>query len=326
MPELTKADIEKWLVTEEEEFYIDGFRQRHNISPESSTLYVTFERLCEERKLKRVGRGIYKKIKQIPSVKKIDVSNQTIYDFKFPCSHSDNSSFGFDDLIRVYGGNAIVVVGVPNYGKTAFILNLLGENAHKHPCLLMGNEYSREDGKVSQGFSERLVNMNWSNLVNEDGTLNFDLKLIEKDYEEYVQRDYINLIDWILLTDEPYKIGEIIKAAKSRCGDGLVVIVLQKKRGSDLGIGGQYTEHFADVYFTIDPYGEWQSRITVGKVKSPKGRVTGRSWAFSIVDNGANLHNIREVVKCLKCKGSGYTKSGKCDSCEGYGWLEDDTQ
>ncbi|KKM70635.1 hypothetical protein LCGC14_1438650, partial [marine sediment metagenome] len=65
-----------------------------------------------------------------------------------------------------------------------------------------------------------------------------------------------------------------------------------------------------------------ESRITVGKVKESKGRVVGRSWAFSIWD-GVKLQNIREVVKCHTCYGFKYIKGkGKCTTCDAVGYID----
>ena len=62
------------------------------------------------------------------------------------------------------------------------------------------------------------------------------------------------------------------------------------------------------------------------EVKAPKGRATGRTFTFMIVDYGANLHNIREVVKCRKCWGKGYIRSGqnniRCQECDGKKYVD----
>ena len=76
----------------------------------------------------------------------------------------------------------------------------------------------------------------------------------------------------------------------------------------------------------IDSFGNNESLLTIGKVKAPKCRATGRTWAFDIVDFGANFHRIREVVKCYNCYGKGWKKSGNssvpCDVCSKTGYLD----
>ena len=65
MAEVTKQQIEAWLLDEEDEFYIDKFREKHKISPEHSNFYKAIGNLCKEKRLKRKGRGLYKQLKVI---------------------------------------------------------------------------------------------------------------------------------------------------------------------------------------------------------------------------------------------------------------------
>ena len=167
--------------------------------------------------------------------------------------------------------------------------------------------------------------MNWVEWM-VDGNPRFTLLPVGSDYEDYIESDWQNIIDWISLPGEYYLIDRVMKAIKDRVGNGVAVAVLQKNKGQEFAEGGQRSERYADVVLKIDPYGEKESILTIGKVKSPKGKSTGRTWAFSIVDYGANLYNIREVVRCPKCWGKGYIRSGqnniKCSGCQGKRFVD----
>ena len=158
--------------------------------------------------------------------------------------------------------------------------------------------------------------------MNGDGTPKFDLLPIRENFEDYVERGKLNIIDWINLTDQFYKIGKIFEDIKVAAGDGVAVAVLQKEEQQTLGRGKGFTRDLSDLYLTIDPLGEYQSRLTVGKVKDAKGWVTNRSWGFKIIDGGANLGGIREIKKCRNCWGKGYTNRGSCEDCLGTGWID----
>ena len=125
---LDKAQILKWLEDEEDEFYIDRFRSKYGISPESSVFHTTMSRLVDERKYKRLGRGLYRRIKQVKPVRWLEADESEYYDFRWPFAPRDNSSFGFEDMINVSPGDLIVIAGVGNYGKSCFVLNILGMN------------------------------------------------------------------------------------------------------------------------------------------------------------------------------------------------------
>jgi len=326
MADLTREQIMKWLESEENEFYIEPFRKKHDISPESSTLYVTLGRLCKERVLKSLGRGLYRKVKRVEPIRWHLADEGKFLELAYPKSRDDNTEFGFEDYINLSPGDLIVVGGVSNYGKSALVLNIMGENVDKYEFLLMGNEYATLGGRPSPKFKRRMMRMNWVNWLNGEGEPKFTLLPIRANFEDYIEPDKINIIDWINLTTEFYRIGQIIEDIKAGLGDGLAIIVLQKEEEAEMARGKGFTRDLADVYFTIDPFGDWQSRLTVGKVKDYKKRITGRMWGFSIVDGGANLHNIREIKKCPDCRGKGYIRFGQgykpCEGCEGLKYLD----
>ena len=281
-------------------------------------------RLREKRLTKPSGNrdGWFKVLLEIKPLKIAGVRAEDVYDFSFPRSYSDSSSFGFEDLITISEGDLIVLAGRSNAGKTTLAHNILGENAGKHQCKLMGSEVAGADGMILPKVLRRFKRMKSPHLFNGSGELNFTLLPIRADYEDYVMRDAFNIIDWIGVPKDVWTIGGILDGIKKAVGKGVAVAVLQKKRDSDYGYGGEPTEHYADVYMTIDPYGEFESRLTVGKVKEPKKRITGRMWAFKIVDFGANLADIREIDKCRKCWGRGFTKVGPCQNCNARGYID----
>ena len=197
--------------------------------------------------------------------------------------------------------------------------NILAENLNLMPPVLMGSEYTASNGKISPKFKRRMKRMSWVNWI-EDGKPKFQLYPVGADYEDYVQADSLNIIDWISLPGEYYLIDSVLKSIKDKIGKGIAVPVLQKNKTAENPEGGERAERYADIRLTIDPYGS-ESMLTLSRVKSPKGKAVGRMWAFDVVDYGANLHNIREIVKCTKCWGKGYIRSGqnsiRCDKCQG---------
>ena len=244
MAELTKAQIEIWLEKEEDEFQIDKFRAKYQIDPESDNFYKVISRLCLDKRLKRLGRGLYRKIKLVKPIKWRDADETEYYDLRFPCSHRDSSSFYFNDLINVSPGDLMVIGGVSNYGKTALALNILGENVDLHPCVLMGNEYTTLDNIPSPKLKRRLLKMDWVQWMDGSGNDKFSLLPIRNNFEDYIEQGKLNIIDWINLTDCFYKIGQILEDIKVGLGGGLAVVVLQKEEGAELARGRGFTRDF----------------------------------------------------------------------------------
>jgi len=322
MAELTKAQVEIWLDKEEEEFSIDKLRAKYKIDPNSDNFHKVISRLCIDKRLKRLGRGLYRKIKPIKPIRWRDADETKYYDFRWPKSHSDYSTFGFEDTINVSQNDLVVITGVSNYGKSTIALNILGENVDVNPCILMGNEYATLDNLPSPKFKRRMLKMDWVEWADGEDEDKFLLLPVRKDYEDYIEGGKLTIIDWINLTDNFYKIGQVLEDIKTATGQGVSVAVLQKEEGADLGRGKGFTRDMADVYFNIDPLGKLESRLTVGKVKDPKRPIEGRMWAFRIVDRGANLSDIREIEKCHICWGKMWKKYGNssvpCDCKTGY--------
>ena len=265
--------------------------------------------------------GIYKVIRKVEPVEWWRGETQEPLNFQFPKDYKLRTKFGLEDYIEVFEGDLILVTGASNYGKTALVINILAENLNSFECVLMGSEYTAADGKISPKFKRRLENMSWANWMN-GGSPRFTLLPVSEDFPDYIKPDCLNVIDWITLPGEYYLIDHVLKTSKDRIGKGVLVAVLQKHKGAEYGEGGERTERYADVYLKIDPFGESESLLTIGKVKSPKGKIFNRGWVFSVVDSGANIYNIREVKKCDNCFGKGWRHGVPCSACDKLGWIE----
>ena len=299
-----------------------GSKDDQNLRTQMSTNLVT------KKIVKPSGKndGIYKVLFPVEPVNWWDSPiKEEPLDFKFPRCYEDGTEFGFEDLVEVFAGDMILIAGASNYGKTTMALSIMGENLGLMPVVLMGSEYTASDGKISPKFRRRMKRMSWVKWITDDNKPRFELLPVGSDYEDYIKPDALNAIDWISLPGEYYLIDRVMKSIKDRIGTGVGVAVLQKNRTMEFAEGGERAERYADVCMYIDPYGN-ESMVRMGKVKAPKDKATGRMWAFSIVDYGANFHNIREIVKCNKCWGKGYTGSAnyykKCEVCNGLKFID----
>jgi len=219
---------------------------------------------------------------------------------------------------------------VSNFGKTTLALNFCGENIHHNP-VLMGNEYTTRIGDTDEyeptpRFLNRLDAMAWIEWTNGDGSDRFTLLPVREDYAEHVVKDKINIIDWINLdANKLYDISRVMDDIKAEIGRGIAIPVLQKGEGAQTARGGQFVKDFTDCELNIDKLTERESILTVGKVKESTRPVMGRTFAFGIM-SGVKLINLREIVKCPTCYGSGWRKEGNgkvpCDNCNRTGYID----
>ncbi len=326
--QLTIDVVRTWLkqVGLDREFHYTKVLDGQVAQPLYGHLRKMMHDLVQSKEIKPSGNrdGFYRVLAKATPVKWWEADGSVYFDLGHPTGHKDNTRFAWEELVNISPGDLILIGGVSNYGKSCLALNYLGENIDRYNCLVMGNEYTTLDGIPSPKFKRRLENMSWVQWFNGSGEPKFQLLPIRADFDCYVEKGKLNIIDWINMPENPYLIGRVLEDIKANLGDGVAIVVVQKSRTSELGVGGQFTEHFADLYLTIDPYGDWQSRVTIGKVKDAKARATGRSWAFKIEDSGANLAEIREIARCGKCYGKGVTARGRCFDCDGVGWVEMD--
>lgn len=328
MAEITTVEVKAFLQNiEGREISLDALRRELQIEQGSKSwdgIRNIMFHLVEQKVVKPSGRknGIYKVLRKVDPIR-VFGSNHKSSEFKlyFPRDFDTGIEIEIAEHIVVRGGDLILIAGVSNYGKTALAMNFLAENISSHP-VLMGNEYTTADGKVTPRFLNRINSMEGIDWVDEDGNDNFTLMPVLEDYAEYIVKDRINIIDWINIeTGEHYMIGSLLKSIKQEVGDGVAIAVIQKAEGAVAGRGGQFTKDFADVELLIEKYGERESRLTVGKVKEYTRNIIGRSWAYEIV-GGVKLINIREIRRCKRCYGKGYNSKGACEDCNEKGWVD----
>ena len=198
-------------------------------------------------------------------------------------------------------------------GKSAFAHNFLWRNMDSYPCVLMGNEYTPVK------FKRRISRMTWNNPLDENGKPKFELIRRFENWADIVEPDKITIIDWIALPgNELYNIGHVIQGIQSKIGNGIALIVLQKDEASSLGRGRAFSEELSSLYLTID-----KKRMTVRKAKEWFDHDPNREvYGFEITNGGTEFRNIRPLVKCFSCHGSGQYKGGECFDCYGTGYVD----
>ena len=220
---------------------------------------------------------------------------------KYPRGVEDNTSFGFEDSILMYPAGLIVIAGEGNTAKTAWCLNFMIENMDNYPCYYFTSEFN--DAK----FLDRMSHFDWVDIY-KDGKPKFTLAEHTAHWQDVIQPDAINIVDWIYIEDEMWKVRTVMKNIIAQLKRGIAVIVLQKRSYKMVGEGGEATKDLADVYLTIRNDKELKKKVLkVEKVKSPRNGVDEegntilnpnfREWSFDIVQSGSRFHNITALEK-----------------------------
>ena len=274
--------------------------------------------------------GVYKVIKRVEPVRVFIPGRERrpIFNLKFPEDKQKGMEIEIAEKFIIREGDLITLGGVKNKGKTLLCLNFAATNLDTVP-VLMGNEYTvfTEGGfEPAPRFLSRLDRMSkWVNWVDEKGYDRFILLPVKEDYAEHIVKDKINIIDWINIdANQLYDIGKVLEGIKSNLGRGIAIVALQKSDKATDPRGGQFAKDFSDIMLLLDGYGTGDGDIlmTVGEVKEKRSPISGKTYAYTITEEGTEIWNFREVKKCPDCRGAGYKAGKECNLCLGHKFVD----
>ncbi len=284
--------------------------------------------LTKEKIVRPSGKkdGVYRVVEQVEPVRVFMPGRERRppVELIFPKDFNTGKEMDFAEDVIIREGDLILISGMSNFGKTTLCLNFCGENIDKNP-VLMGNEYTslvESEYVPSPRFFNRLEAMDWVEWVNKEGNDKFTLLPVRNDYAEHIVKDKINIIDWINIEGEYYMISPVTEAIKKQLGKGVGIIALQKNEGNTAGRGGAPTRDFADLELLVDKFGKSDVLLTIGKVKEYKNPIIGKTYVYSIVDQGVKIVGFREVKKCPVCWGKGYKGDKECPTCLGKKFID----
>ena len=218
------------------------------------------------------GIGIYRLIdKSIEHIELMDERPEPL-DIKWP--------FGIEQFADIYPGNVAIVAGTSNAGKTALLLNFAAKNMDKFQIRYQSSEMDSDELSMRlRGFEAGL------------NAFRQKIEWIKRstDWWDIILPDAINIIDFMEIHEDFYKVGGWIKKVFDRLKKGIAVIALQKTANTEIGRGGAVTKEKARLYLSID-YGT----LTIVKAKNwhdQEVNPNGRKIDFTM-ERGVILKNI----------------------------------
>jgi hypothetical protein len=178
---------------------------------------------------------------------------------------------GIEDFVMTLPKNIIVVAGTPNAGKTAFLLNVVKMNMGGNMPI---HYFSSEMGSME--FKGRLQKFDvplskWR----------FNAKERASNFDDVIQPNDINIVDFLELSDKFYEVGGMLKKIYDKLQNGIAIIALQKNPGSSMARGGIGTLEKPRLYITMD---SGVMKIEKGKNwRQPNVNPNGLQVRFSLV-------------------------------------------
>lgn len=163
---------------------------------------------------------------------------------------------GLHKLMKLYPKNIIVVAGDTNAGKTAYLLNLVRENAENFPINYFTNDLTPEELKIRVGrFAEAGMS------TEAFASCEFIPRI--GNFLDIINPDGITIIDYLKLTDKFWLVAQEIDKIYERLQKGVAIIAIQKDKNATMGRGGDFAAEAARLYFTLE-----RGRVNVVKMKN----------------------------------------------------------
>jgi len=231
--------------------------------------------------------GTYKKVEQLEeNIIDLSAADTTSLPIKLP--------LGIHELVKIMPKNIIIVAGESNSGKSAFLLNTAAKNMIDHKVFYFSSEMGGAELKERlQNFNERMPFKMWERCTFIERSIDFDIAIRPND---------INIIDFLEIHDEFYKIGGFIKKIFDKLDKGIAIIAIQKNKGRDEGIGGARSIEKARLYLSMRP----------GVIKIVKAK----NWVSGLI----NPNGMEKQFKLAK----GIIFSDVIKDDEKLGWVKAD--
>jgi hypothetical protein len=204
---------------------------------EKKNVSEVLRRLCVEGVLEKYGNknGCFRRVDDV--AEKIDYLKADVEPFKI------RLPLDIHKLVNLYNGNIITIAGAPNCGKTAFLLNVVEMNMAKHDIYYFSSEMGAGELRLRLSKFNRDLN-----------TWKCDFRDRSDNFADVIKPGAINIIDFLEIHDEFWKVGGMIKAIHDKLGTkGLAIIAIQKNKDKDLGRGGYLALEKPRLYLTLNP-------------------------------------------------------------------------
>jgi len=150
--------------------------------------------------------------------------------------------FNIEHYFNTYPGNIIALAGAADAGKTAFLMNFVKMNMYDFSIYYQSSEMGEAELYSRIEKFEEEPPEEW----------NFTPEERSKDFADVIRPDCINIIDYLELAGDFYKIADQLRAIHDRLAGGICIVALQKKRGAELGRGGDFGLEKPRLYLTMD--------------------------------------------------------------------------
>lgn len=271
-------DVEDWVLTTEGNFRTTDCHNELQLTTKDhkKACMMALLRLVDAGVIERNGtqRGCYRLIERhADEINWWDASNKEI-PFKMV--------FGLERYVKFLPKTLTVIAGSQDAGKSALLLNIAFLNINTHPVYYFSSEM---DGAELRDRIELFEN--------------YDLGVLKKikfkerssNFADVIDPDGINIIDFIEITDNFYRIAQDFTNIRNKLKKGIALIALQKDKNNELGRGGSFSLEKPRLYLSLDKDfpGNILKVVKAKNWRDPEVNPNGFVMKFKLF-KGVNLH------------------------------------
>ncbi len=173
-------------------------------------------------------------------------------------------------LVSIFPKNIIVVSGLNNSGKTALCLDIARLNMLFMPTVYFSSEMGDSELRIRLGKRDDIKLDQW----------NVEFFERSSNFVDVVRPEGLNIIDYLEVNDEFWKVGSILSGIYDRLTTGVAVVAIQKGEKGDYGRGATFGAEKPRLYLSMMP-----GEIKIVKAKNWKGvdNPNGKVRGFRIV-------------------------------------------
>jgi hypothetical protein len=259
-------EVKDWVCLQSGYFLSTECQQSLQLSTreDKKNLSIILKRLCDQRVIERYGEksGSFRKIETEIELINWENADDSIIPLQFP--------FEIESLVSIMPKNILVIAGVPNAGKTAFLLNFARMNMDKWPILYFSSEMDGPELKARLKKFEGPLKQ-WRKV-------GFYKK--EEDFANALNPDGVNIIDFLEITDKFYLIAERLREYHKRLNKGVLFVAIQKDPQKEYGRGGGLGLEKPRLYLTLD---RGKMKILKGKTWASERNPEGMQIEFKLI-------------------------------------------
>lgn len=232
------GDVEDWVLSTTGNFLSTDVYKSLQLSTreEHKNVSIILKRLLDKGVIEKFGdkNGCWRVVdNEAQTINWYDADVKAL-DIKWP--------MGIEDFVITMPKNIIVVAGSPNAGKTAFLLNVVKMNMEgKMPI----HYYSSEMGSMELKGRLQKFNIPLSKW-------RFNAKERSSNFDDVIQPNDINIVDYLELSDQFYLVGGMLKKIFDKLKNGIAIVALQKNPNASMARGGVGTLEKPRLYITMD--------------------------------------------------------------------------